>query len=112
MGAIAARWGVIPQEASKTTWCELPTNLNSASDHAGSPQVAKAEALLALYCHQGGVGPRRNERLAVAIAEEVAINMIADLLHWLRTHGRDPDEALDRAQTRYEAELSRRAAQR
>ncbi|MEV8393966.1 MULTISPECIES: hypothetical protein [unclassified Streptomyces] len=44
--------------------------------------------------------------LSVAVAEEAAIDMIADLPHWLRAHGRDPDKVLDRAQARYEAELS------
>ncbi|MFF5775027.1 hypothetical protein ACFY8V_25040 [Streptomyces californicus] len=40
----------------------------------------------------------------MAHAEESAIDVIADLLHWLRAHGRDPDSALDRAQTHFEAE--------
>jgi hypothetical protein len=44
-------------------------------------------------------------RLNSATAEEVAIDAIADLLHWLRAHGRDADEALDRAQTHFEAEV-------
>lgn len=36
--------------------------------------------------------------------EEAAIVLITDLLHWLRVHGSDVEEALDRAQTRFEAE--------
>ncbi len=35
--------------------------------------------------------------LSVAVAQEAAIDVIADLLHWLRVHGLDADEALDRA---------------
>ncbi|MGW0824198.1 hypothetical protein [Streptomyces sp. NPDC002845] len=42
----------------------------------------------------------------MAIVEEAAIDMIADLLHWLRAHGCDADEALDRAQIHFEAEIA------
>jgi hypothetical protein len=40
----------------------------------------------------------------VAVVEEAAIDVMVDVLHWLRAHGRDADEALDRAQTRFEVE--------
>ncbi|MFJ4897171.1 hypothetical protein [Streptomyces sp. NPDC088727] len=43
-------------------------------------------------------------RASVAVMEEAAIGLIADLLHWLCVHGSDVDEALDRVQTRFEAE--------
>jgi hypothetical protein len=39
------------------------------------------------------------------VAEEAAINVIADLLHWLGAHGRDPDEVLERAQTHFLADV-------
>jgi hypothetical protein len=32
--------------------------------------------------------------------------LIADLLHWVRAHGRDAGDILDRAQSRFEAEAS------
>ncbi|MFJ4968805.1 ATP-binding protein [Streptomyces sp. NPDC088755] len=102
---VAERWGVVLRGDSKVTWCELTTGLRSSIDHVEAPQVAKAEALLGL------VGlTARTERvpqgpLSVAHAEEAAIDVIADLLHWLRAHGCDPDSALDRAQTHFEAEL-------
>lgn len=105
VNAVTDRWGVILRGDSKVTWCELTTGLRSGSDHVGGPQVAKAEALLTLYGSRDTLVPQQYERLSVAVAEEAAIGMIADLLHWLRAHGRDPDEALDRAQARYEAEL-------
>ncbi|MFJ1746044.1 ATP-binding protein [Streptomyces sp. NPDC088116] len=102
--AVTERWGVIPRGDSKITWCELPTGLRSEGGHVENPQVAKAEALLTRHC--GGVTPESQqcERLSVAVAEEAAIDLIADLLHWLRAHGCDPDEALDRAQMYFEAE--------
>ncbi|MER5366039.1 hypothetical protein [Streptomyces sp. NPDC002722] len=37
--------------------------------------------------------------------EEAATTLIVDLLHWLVSQGRDPDDVLDRAQKHYEAEL-------
>ncbi|MEE1739541.1 ATP-binding protein [Streptomyces sp. BE147] len=102
---VAERWGVDLRGDSKVTWCELVTGLRSSVDHADGPQVAKAEALLGLM--GAVVEPEEVSygRLGVARAEESAINLIADLLHWLRAHGCDPDGALDRAQTHFEAEL-------
>ncbi|MEU0627787.1 ATP-binding protein [Streptomyces sp. NPDC005989] len=100
---VADRWGVILRGDSKVTWCELSTGLRSPSDHVDSPQVAKAESLLSL-CGLGSVrvGDRR-DRLGLALGRELAIDLIVDLLHWLRAHGCDPDDALDCAQTHFEA---------
>ncbi|MGW6603749.1 ATP-binding protein [Streptomyces sp. NPDC055036] len=103
VNAVTDRWGVILRGDSKVTWCELATGLRSDSDHIDGPQVAKAEALLTLYGSRGTLVPQQHERLSVVVAEEAAIGMIAGLLHWLRAHGRDPDEVLDHAQSRYEA---------
>ncbi|MFF2066195.1 hypothetical protein ACFVWZ_31070 [Streptomyces sp. NPDC058200] len=103
--AVTDRWGVILRADSKVVWCELATNLRSQTDHVEGPQVAKAEALLTVYCLGGTFKAYPHERLSVAVAEEAVIDMIADLLHWLRAHGRDPDEILDRAQMHFEAEL-------
>ncbi|MGW4228762.1 ATP-binding protein [Streptomyces sp. NPDC004980] len=102
---IADRWGVVLSGNSKITWCELATGLRSSDDHVDAPQVAKAEALLGL-CGIG-VRPRPSGpgRLSLAEAEEVAIDLIADLLHWLQAHGLDPDGALDRAQAYVDTEL-------
>jgi hypothetical protein len=47
-----------------------------------------------------------SSRLEATVAEETAIDVITDLLHWLSAHGRDPEEVLDRAQTHYEAEAN------
>ncbi|MGW1412397.1 ATP-binding protein [Streptomyces sp. NPDC002403] len=101
--AVADRWGVILRGDSKVTWCELPTGLRSSSDHVDSPQVAKAEALLNL-CGLGSIRvSARRHRLSLALGRELAIDLIVDLLHWLRAHGCDPDDALDCAQTHFEA---------
>ncbi|WP_203609137.1 ATP-binding protein [Streptomyces anulatus] len=103
--ALADRWGVVLRADAKVTWCELATGLRSSVDHVDGPQVARAEALLGLL----GLSVRDRDvqrgPLTVAHAEEAAIDVIADLLHWLRAHGCDPDGALDRAQAHFEAEL-------
>ncbi|MFD9462575.1 ATP-binding protein [Streptomyces sp. NPDC060027] len=103
--AVAERWGVVLHPDRKVTWCELSTQLSSSDGHSGGARVARAGAMLGFY------GVTRLSRvtapstLGVAVAAEAAIEVIADLLHWLRAHGRDGDEALDRAQMRLEAEL-------
>ncbi|GAA1312556.1 hypothetical protein GCM10009647_037650 [Streptomyces sanglieri] len=103
---VADHWGVILRGDSKVTWCELSTGLQSSSDHVHGPQVAKAEALLGL-CGLGSVpASARRERLSLALGRELAIDLIVDLLHWFRAHGCDPDEALDCAQTHFEAEVA------
>ncbi|MEU1946187.1 ATP-binding protein [Streptomyces sp. NPDC020125] len=105
VAAVADRWGVVPTETGKTTWCEIATKLARNDAHVDSPQVHRAEALLTLY----GPSLARSgspTRLGLASCEEAAITLIADLLHWFRAHGQDPDTALDRAQTHFEAELS------
>ncbi|MFE7396937.1 ATP-binding protein [Streptomyces sp. NPDC057557] len=103
--AVSERWGVILGADSKLVWCDLVTRLASPGGHVDDPRVAKGEACLTLY--SGGVASVRGTgRAHAAFQQEVAIDLIADLLHWLLAHGYDPDEALDRAQTHFEAELS------
>ncbi|MGA6221827.1 ATP-binding protein [Streptomyces umbrinus] len=104
--AIADRWGVQPLADRKVTWCELATGLSSANGHCGGVRVTRVESLLGLYGAAHLPGTATRSTLSVAVAEETAIDVIADLLHWLRAHGCDPDEALDRAQIHYEAEAS------
>lgn len=106
--AIADRWGVQLHAESKVTWCELATGLSADDGHNGGLRVARVEALLSAYGHERVLLPRpaRHGGLGVAAAEAAAIGMIADVLHWLRAHGCDADEALDRAQTHFEAEIS------
>lgn len=103
--ALADRWGVVLRADSKATWCELTTGLRSSVDHVDGPQVARAEALLGLLGLSGRDEDGHRGPLTVAHAEEAAIDVIADLLHWLRAHGCDPDGALDRARAHFEAEL-------
>lgn len=105
--AVATRWGVVLRADSKVTWCELATGLRAADDHVGEHGVDTAEALLSLYCYldsQAAGGDARS--LSVAVAEEAAIQIVADLLDWLRAHGCDPGVTLEQALVRCELEAS------
>ncbi|MFK4104514.1 ATP-binding protein [Streptomyces sp. NPDC019531] len=104
VSAVADRWGVQLQADRKVTWCELSTGLPSAQGHSGGARVNRMEALLSSYgCEPERLWPAG--AAAVAVVEEAAIDVIVDVLHWLRVHGRDSGEALDRAQIRFEAEV-------
>ncbi|WP_199836662.1 ATP-binding protein [Streptomyces sp. CB01373] len=103
--AITDRWGVDLTDGRKATWCELGTSLSADDGHTSGPRMARAVHVLGLYTDVAKLPQRsRLTRLGTAVAEETAINVIADLLHWLGAHGRDPDEVLERAQAHFEAE--------
>jgi hypothetical protein len=107
VSALADRWGVLLHADKKATWCELATGLTAADGHSGGGRVNRAEALVRAYGRESVHLPRpRSSVLSMAMAEQVAIDIISDLLHWLRAHGCDADTALDRAQTHFEAEIS------
>ncbi|AOR34063.1 regulator [Streptomyces fodineus] len=105
VASIAARWGVELRAHQKVTWCELSTAPVMPCPVNDSPRLSRAEGLLDLY--KAEQSPRaasaEGHRLRLACAEETAINIIADLLHWLHAHGRDADDVLDRAQAHFEA---------
>jgi anti-sigma regulatory factor (Ser/Thr protein kinase) len=104
LDAVAERWGVILLRDSKVTWCELATGLGTPIRHVAGPGVDRVEKLISFYGRQS-VPPRvLRPSQEVAIAEETAIDVIADLLHWLNAHGCDANGALDRAQMHFEAE--------
>ncbi|MFE9684268.1 ATP-binding protein [Streptomyces sp. NPDC006285] len=110
--AVADRWGVQLIADKKVTWCELATGLPYPQGQTEGTRLARAEAMLGLYGTASLPRATASEGslLSVAVAEEAAIDVIADLLHWLRAHGCDPDDALDRAQTHFEAETDLRDA--
>ncbi|MEU1183062.1 ATP-binding protein [Streptomyces sp. NPDC005820] len=104
--AVAARWGVELHGDRKVTWCELAAERGLPISRHDSPRLSRAEGLLDLYRVQEVpiAATASSQRLSVALAEEAAIDIITDLLHWLHQHGRDADDLLDRAQTHFEAE--------
>ncbi|WP_314223312.1 ATP-binding protein [Streptomyces zaehneri] len=108
--AVASRWGVQLRPDRKVAWCELATGLESPDSHVEGPGVRRAEALLRLCAGEKALHRPGPTRLGRAVAEDSVITAITDFLHWLRVHGCDVDEALDRAQSRFEAELRSTAA--
>ncbi|MER5430859.1 ATP-binding protein [Streptomyces sp. NPDC002588] len=102
------RWGVILRADSKVVWCELAVEAATCSRSSG-PRVTRAEAIFELYgswsSPRGRATAGRGSLLDRAAAAEAAIEVMADVLHWLRAHGHDPGDVLDRAQTHFEAEI-------
>ncbi|WP_381798190.1 ATP-binding protein [Streptomyces niveus] len=105
LDAVADRWGVISRADSKVVWCELATGLEAPNEHPRNPRVAQAEMSIVRHGSAQNAETEAVTPLSTAVAEKAAIDLIADVLHCLRAHGCDPDEALDRAQTHFEAEL-------
>lgn len=67
--------------------------------------LQRASAVLEAYhAASGALAPVRVSHMAVM--DESATHLIADLLHWLVVAGADPDTILDRAQMHYEAEAA------
>ncbi|MET9908786.1 hypothetical protein ABZZ74_18570 [Streptomyces sp. NPDC006476] len=103
------RWGVLLTEQSKVVWCELTVDPALVGKSANGPRVTMAEVLLDLYgswsLAHGRALAEGGSLLGAAAAEDAAIGVMADLLHWLWAHGYDPDDVLDRAQTHFEAEI-------
>jgi len=106
VAATAADWGVEIRDDGKTTWVELATGLDSPTAHTGGDRVTAAEALLILYRQQHHRTLRVNTPLSVAMLEDAATRLIADVLRWLETHGFDPDTALARAEACLENEMA------
>ncbi|MEU6590190.1 hypothetical protein ABZ923_13380 [Streptomyces sp. NPDC046881] len=105
--AITERWGVDLFPEYKATWCELRTSLTTADGHTTGPRVSRAAEVLGFYADARKLPTEpQTGRLRTAAAEDTAISVIADLLHWLGAHGRDPDEVLERAQAHFEADLA------
>ncbi|MEU1674987.1 ATP-binding protein [Streptomyces roseifaciens] len=98
---LASSQGVTIHDHGKTSWYELATGLPVAEGFLMDPRLAISEAVLTLYGR--GCAPRAASPLGRVAPEEAATELIADLLHWFQAHGTDPDTALDRAQTRFEA---------
>jgi anti-sigma regulatory factor (Ser/Thr protein kinase) len=106
LSAVADCWGVQPHGEHKVTWCELATGLPTTRGHTGGVPVARAEAILALYGEARLPQAGRSDPLTRVVAEESVSALIADLLHWVRAHGCDADDVLDRAQGRFEVEVA------
>ncbi|MFS8201816.1 ATP-binding protein [Streptomyces sp. CWNU-52B] len=102
--AMADRWGVRLLDDRKATWCELASVPAARNGDVAAPGVVRAEALLDLYAEVKLSDEPESTRLSTALAEEAVIDVITDFLHWLRAHGCDEEEILDRAQRRFDSQ--------
>ncbi|MFI9287931.1 ATP-binding protein [Streptomyces werraensis] len=104
--ALSDRWGVDLHRDGKVTWCEIAAApVTAQGGGVGSTRVARAEKMLSSYSGERLSSAPRHSRIGALATEAAAIDLISDLLHWLRAHGHDADDILDRAQTHFEAEL-------
>jgi hypothetical protein len=97
LAAMSLEWGTLLTATGKAVWCEI-----SLEPARHSMRVQRAAALLDEY--RRVVGACSLAVPTYAVLEASAADAITDLLHWLAAQGGDPDEVLDRAQIRYEAE--------
>ncbi|MFB6710835.1 ATP-binding protein [Streptomyces sp. NPDC056358] len=100
LAGMAADWGTLLTATGKAVWCEL-----SSDPEMNCRRVQRAEAVLTKYRSEVGAMPLLQSRSAQAL-EESAIDLIADVLHWVTARGGDPDGLLDRAQMHFEAEAA------
>ncbi|MGW3447439.1 ATP-binding protein [Streptomyces sp. NPDC001076] len=103
------RWGVILRGEAKVVWCELTVDSSATCRPTNGPRITRAAAILEMYgfwpVQHGRDTAGRASLLSMATAEATAIELLADVMHWLRVHGHDPDDVLDRAQSHFEAEI-------
>jgi hypothetical protein len=100
LSELAVDWGTVLTAAGKAVWCEISI---------GSGLVCQRleRAVAALEWYQGSAGGiALRGRGQKAALEQSAVELIADLLHWTAVRGHDPDDMLDRAQMRYEADVA------
>ncbi|MCG3040455.1 ATP-binding protein [Streptomyces sp. S1A] len=98
LAALAADWGTMLTASGKAVWCEFSLGVKEEYQ-----RLRRAASTLEVYGRiSGRLAPTSSRSLAVL--EGAATGLIADLLYWMAKQGRDPDDFLDRAQMRYEAE--------
>ncbi|MGW2256924.1 ATP-binding protein [Streptomyces sp. NPDC001780] len=100
LAAMALSWGTVLTAAGKAVWCELP--FSSAKQCS---RAQRASAVLGTYQSLPGA-PSGLDIARLPVAEDCAAGLIADILHWLASHGGDPEAMLDWAQMHYEADAA------
>lgn len=103
--ALSERWGIGMEPDGKVTWCELEGQVPS-NEREHDALAARTAQTLSCYSNGPLLRSPWRSRLGAMAAEVDAIAVIAGLLQWLSAHGHDADDVLDRAQTRFEAQLN------
>ncbi|MFF8681697.1 ATP-binding protein [Streptomyces sp. NPDC015237] len=99
LAAMAVDWGTVVTALGKAVWCEI--ELGSEAECRRMNRAVEA-----LDNYQGHSGAVLQGRRSEAVLARSAIELIADLLHWASARGLDPDDVLDSAQMRYEADAA------
>jgi hypothetical protein len=103
LAAISVAWGSVPTPTGKAVWCKLAPDPLPTSAPATRRRVQRATAVIEAYGRESaGTYPVTRH---TAVLEEIATDLIADVLQWLAVVGIDPDDILDRAQMHFEAEV-------
>ncbi|MCX4797289.1 ATP-binding protein [Streptomyces sp. NBC_01242] len=98
LAGMADDWGTLLTATGKAVWCELST-----APATRCRRARRAEMTLTEYRRDMGEPPLLQSRSGQFL-EESAIDLIADVLHWVIGRGGDPDSLLDRAQMHFEAD--------
>lgn len=99
LAAMCLDWGTLLTAAGKAVWCEI-----SLKPARHCVRVQRAAAVLDEYRRFSGAS---SAVVPTHVVLEASVtDVIADLLHWLAVQGGDPDDALDRAQIRFETEVA------
>ncbi|WP_364707362.1 ATP-binding protein [Streptomyces ossamyceticus] len=98
LAALALDWGANQTAVGKAVWCEI-----LLTPARNCRRIERAVGVLEGYRRIRGEVIASSGRKSAGL-EKAAVELIADLLHWTASRGCDPDDILDLAQTRYEAE--------
>jgi hypothetical protein len=105
LAAISVAWGSVPTPTGKAVWCKLASDPTRSVAPASRRRVQRATAVIENYGREsGGAYPHARHS---AVLEELATDLIADVIAWLTVVGIDPDDILDRAQMHFEAEVNK-----
>lgn len=105
IAALSVAWGSVPTATGKAVWCKLASDAAQPLIPASRCRVQRATAIIENYGREAG-GDYPHVRHS-AVLEELATDLIADVLAWLAVVGIDPDDILDRAQMHFEAEVNK-----
>ncbi|GGY21538.1 hypothetical protein GCM10010326_13040 [Streptomyces xanthochromogenes] len=100
LAALALGWGTTLTATGKAVWCEIAMPPGQLC-----PRVERASQALTSY-RRLAEGKVSADADRLSVLEASVVGLVADLLHWVVPHGCDPDEVLDRAQARFEADAA------
>ncbi|MEN8650198.1 ATP-binding protein [Streptomyces sp. 21So2-11] len=104
LSALDLRWGWFRTATGKAVSVELALDSREEVPESVQLRLRRATTVIEVYGRESGA-PTHLLAHGTSVMEQVAADLIADLLHWLAARGCDSDDVLDRAQMHFEAEL-------